>query len=177
MKRKILFALSSAILFFLACNDKPDADKMSVVTTIEPVRFIISSILGEKGETASLVLSNQDVHSPDLMPLTMKNITDADFIFFLGSGIEFEDKNAKALIKNARDVSIVFLSENFDSVYDPHIWVSLKNIKIIADAVCGALSAYDRENGAYYKDNFKALSSRAENAESILVERALKLSL
>ena len=168
MRKASVCVLLGFILFLSGCNDRIENGGLNVVAPIEPVKFIIEQILQDKGNATSLLSSNQDAHSSETMPILMKTVASSDLIFFLGTGIEFEERNKVALIENAKDVSVVLLSENFDSLYDPHIWVSLKNIKIIAYAVCEALSAYDRENAGFYTKNCEDFISKANYADSAL---------
>ncbi|PIP13087.1 MAG: hypothetical protein COX48_05270 [bacterium (Candidatus Stahlbacteria) CG23_combo_of_CG06-09_8_20_14_all_34_7] len=165
------------LLFFVNCSKKTDSDKIKIVATIEPIKFISEQIIKDKGIASSIISSNQDPHSLELVPLNMKSVETADIVFFLGSNLEFEEKNSQAIIDNSKNTLFVFLSEGIDSVFNPHIWVSLKNLKIIAKMICEEISHYDEENRDYYSDNYHKYVSRLDSIEKSLSDAIEKRKL
>lgn len=176
--KKVLFLIAAALMIVCSgCVKAPETDEIRVIATIEPVQYIAEQILKDLGGASSLLSQNQDVHSFELKPLSMKNVANADIIIFLGSNLEFEEKNIQALTENARNTVVLFLSDGIDSVFDPHIWVSLKNLKILAGRICECISHYDEENRDYYENNFAVYSAKIDSADKILSGAFLKRNI
>ncbi len=57
-----------------------------------------------------------------------------------------------------------------DGGLDPHVWLSIPNLKIMAKNTCNAICAADPTSSDYYKDNLAALLSVLDKADARITE-------
>lgn len=55
--------------------------------------------------------------------------------------------------------------------YDPHIWLSLRNMKIISENICNKISEIDSDNATYYKENLKKFHEKLELLDNEYLEK------
>ena len=60
--------------------------------------------------------------------------------------------------------------DNHEAGKDPHIWLSLKAAKIMAENIYMTLSEKDPENSSYYRENFNALVEEIVKTDEELTE-------
>ena len=49
--------------------------------------------------------------------------------------------------------------------YDPHIWLSLRNMKVVAKNICDQVISMDKANESYYKENLKKVENRLDELD------------
>lgn len=49
--------------------------------------------------------------------------------------------------------------------YDPHIWLSLRNMKVVAKNICEQVISMDKANESYYKENLKKVENRLDELD------------
>ncbi|MGE3063668.1 MAG: metal ABC transporter substrate-binding protein [bacterium] len=165
--RKIFTCFVILLLAFTACTER-ESTKTIITSSIEPISFIVKFILSGKGESISLLGENQDAHSSEIKALSMKAIEKSSVIILLGSRIEFEEKSIGWITENAKNSHLVFLFDTTAPRSDPHAWISLSNLKMISDSICGILSAYDETNRSFYSANSAIYNSRVDSIEQRL---------
>jgi len=57
-------------------------------------------------------------------------------------------------------------SDEDELEYDEHVWLSVRNAKILCGEICNALCEVDPSNAASYKENFKAYSGKLDKLDS-----------
>ena len=57
-------------------------------------------------------------------------------------------------------------SDEEELEYDEHVWLSVRNAKILCGEICNALCEVDSNNAASYKENFKAYSAKLDKLNS-----------
>ncbi len=148
------FILTVMLLWCAA--DKPGyADKkIRAILTIPPQSEFVKKIGGDHVEVDVMVPKTGDPHTYEPAPLQLKTLAGADFYFEIGSGIEFElawmDKIA-SLNKNMAIVNTSGGIELLDG--DPHVWLSPKNVMIMAENIRDALILKDPAHSARYQEN------------------------
>lgn len=173
--KKIFFFF---IIFFLfLCSTILLAQKpLSVITTIEPLAFLIEKIGGDKVSVSVMIPSHGNPHTYEPLPSQLKDLSQADLYVQVGSGIEFElswlDKllsmNKKMALCNAgKNIALIPLQERkFDHEKinkddhdhdhegnDPHIWMSPKNVIVMTKNILDSLIAIDPGNEDFYTRN------------------------
>jgi len=166
MKRFIF--VFAAILAVQGCSRSPLPHGISVVSSIEPISYIAGKILQERGSSVPLLTENQDAHSADPRPLSLKAAENCDLLVLLKSGLEFEERNAPAVIGAAKKAVVLKLTDSIVSSEDPHIWVSLRNLKRIAEMLAEKISLLDPDNKEFYASNFLSYASRIDSVSARL---------
>lgn len=142
----------------------------NVSVTIEPQKRIVKAIGGELVNVNVMVQSGDDPHTYEPRPKQMVNISKSDIYFAVGLEFEkvwlpkFQALNKKMLIS---DLSIGIKKieveqchidheghgHHHEGSFDPHIWTSPQNIKLMALNTFVALSLKDKTNKKIYEKN------------------------
>jgi len=158
-------------------------DKVKVMTTFYPLYEATLMVTGNQADVSSIVPLNVEPHSYKPTAQDIINLNSADAYVVLGIEFEaFEEdliesaKNAK-IIEAGKDVPLLEFEDDphhheaeephdYNDIeeheedeiedhhqYDPHIWLSPKNMKIMVNNIKTALASVDPENIQIYEQN------------------------
>ena len=181
-----LFMLVSALAGCGKQNDTNQTDKLSIVTTIFPEYDWVREILGEKADNAEITMlldNGVDLHSYQPTADDIVKISDCDLFIYVGGE---SDEWVEDALRNAanRNMKVINLLEVLgDSVKteeivegmqeeehehedaeeheheeeaDEHVWLSLKNAKMLVRVISKALQELDPNNKDIYAANADA---------------------
>ena len=178
----MLVAINSTLFAKAKKSDKKSkASKLSIVTTIFPQYDWVRQLLGDKAENTEVTLlvgNGVDLHSYQPSIQDVAKISTADIFIFTGGE---SDAWVKDALKNKKNKDMIILNlmeilgdqikeeeivegmeaeeeaEEFEEEeeleYDEHVWLSLKNAKVICTEITNALCQKDSANAAAYKKN------------------------
>lgn len=155
--RKILFLLFAVVLLS-GCSGKSGEDKRSVlVVSIEPYRYFVNQIAGERFRVVTLVPGNSSPETYEPTPQQMLDLMNSSA--YLSSGyIDFERTRLRQITKETPSFPVFNLSSGVRTLrdsdgdgVDPHIWLSTRNAKVIAQNICSALCVVDSANSDEYR--------------------------
>jgi len=131
-------------------------ERINVLTTILPYAGIIENIGRNKVNVIVLVPPGAEPHTYEPKPLQLKEVSKSIIYFKVGSNIEFESLYLSKISKLNKNMKIFDTSKGIKILKeDPHIWVSLKNLKIIAKNILEGLCEVDKKNEKFYRENFE----------------------
>jgi len=162
------------LLYFLLFSSFSFAQN-NIIVSILPQKIFVDKIGGDKINTTIMVEAGASPHNYSPKPSQMKAVSKADIYFSIG--VEFEKIWLEKFSHQNKDLKVIDVStsvqkqtskEHHDSheELDPHIWVDPLNVKIIAQNICNALVAEDKNNSAYYKENLKVFLEELETLDS-----------
>ena len=167
-------------------NDTNQTDKLSIVTTIFPEYDWVREILGDKADNAEITMlldNGVDLHSYQPTADDIVKISDCDLFIYVGGE---SDEWVEDALRNAanRNMKVINLLEVLgDSVkteeivegmqeeehehedaeeheheeeVDEHVWLSLKNAKMLVRVISKALQELDPNNKDIYAANADA---------------------
>ena len=167
-------------------NDTNQTDKLSIVTTIFPEYDWVREILGDKADNAEITMlldNGVDLHSYQPTADDIVKISDCDLFIYVGGE---SDEWVEDALRNAanRNMKVINLLEVLgDSVKteeivegmqeeehehedaeeheheeeaDEHVWLSLKNAKMLVRVISKALQELDPDNKDTYTANASA---------------------
>ena len=171
----MLVAINSSLFAKTKKADKKSkSSKVSIVTTIFPEYDWVRQLLGDKNQNAELTLllgNGVDLHSYQPSIQDVAKISTADIFIFVGGE---SDGWVKDALKNAKNKEMIVLNlleilgdqvkeeeivegmeteEEEEDEYDEHVWLSLKNAKVICEKITEALCQKDSKNAATYQNN------------------------
>ena len=191
----LMFVAVNSTLFAKAKNsNKKDAAKLSIVTTIFPEYDWVRELIGDNSGSADLTIllgNGVDLHSYQPSIQDLAKISTADIFIYVGGESDAWVTDALKNKKN-KDMIVLNLMEILgDSVkeeeivegmeaeeeecedeeeeeieYDEHVWLSLKNAKVICQAIADALCKKDSANAATYKKNLSAYNSKLDELDT-----------
>lgn len=177
---------SVILLSFTACSektDKPDdSGKLNIICTVFPQYDWVKNILGDKINNVNLTLlldNGIDLHNYQPSVDDLVKISECDMFIYVGGE---SDKWVDDALKNATNKNINAINlleilgdsakeeeviEGMEAVeeeeeaeeepeYDEHIWLSLKNAKILCNAISTEIQKIDEQNAQAYKANTQA---------------------
>ncbi len=208
MKKIIALILSLLLLIsvFSGCAEKRENAKLSVVTTIFPIYDFVKNIMGEKSSSADITMlldSGVDLHSFTPSASDIVKISNCDmFIFVGGESDEWAYDNLKSTNnKNMKVLNLMDLigdnkkqeelvegmeaeqeekEDESEIEYDEHIWLSVKNAKIIVEKITAELMGLDTENAGVYETNKAEYIKKLDEIDaefSLLKENAVNNTL
>lgn len=155
-------------------------DRLKVVCTIFPEYDWVKQIAGEQTDHMELTLllkNGSDLHSYQPTVWDMVKIAEADLFVYVGGESDFWVADALANAKNP-NMKVLNLMEILEDEikeeehvegmqavrghdhdhedepeYDEHVWLSLRNAKVVCHAIADALCELDEEHGNVYEQN------------------------
>ncbi len=130
--------------------------KLSIVVSIQPEIEFVQKIGGDRVDVVSMVEEGSSPHIYEPKIYQMKKLSRADLYFAIG--VEFEKVWLDKFKSQNRKLKIIDLSKDINRSFDgreldPHIWTTPLNVKLIAKNIFNALSTFDKNGTAYYKQN------------------------
>ncbi|MBN1150771.1 metal ABC transporter substrate-binding protein [candidate division WOR-3 bacterium] len=179
-KHEIFRKLSAIFLvsvLFVGCRTGENSIESDfiLVSSIFPISQISQTILGDSGQAEFLVKPGSNPHVFEPKPSDAIKIFEADILFcvseeFDGWMVEYAGENTKIIFLDS------FLYANGGLTKDnPHLWLSLKNARLIAEAVKCAVSEIRPESEDYYELNYKKFNLDLDSLEKWSFERFYEL--
>ena len=162
------------------------SDKLNVVTTIFPEYDWAREIIGDNAKNVELTLllgNGVDLHSYQPSIQDIAKISTADIFIYVGGESDGWVKDALKNTKN-KNMKVINLLETLgdkvkaeevkegmqteeedeeeEDEYDEHVWLSLRNAKILSAEIAAALCEKDAANATAYKANLAAYTARLD---------------
>lgn len=194
--KKYTFLLA-AILLLSACaskSEKNNGEQRVLTVTIEPQRFFLDKIVGDKFTINTLVPPGTSPETYEPSPSVMIDLGKSAIYFRVGD-LGFERVWAQKLAENNPNVKVVDCShgiamidgheycshaaeDDHDHVHagDPHVWSSPKDMLTFSRNMYDALVEFDPENKDFYTSNFEELVRIIHATDSIIGDRLKNVS-
>lgn len=180
--RKICSVFLSVLLsaVFLSCTSSESAKPMLTVS-IQPQKWLLDRIVGDKFEVSALLSTGTNPETFDPAMNQLADMQKSRAYFTVGS-IAFEQASIEKIRDNFPDLKIYNTSLNIEKLHgthghchtdgdghtddsDPHVWVSVRNMKIMASDMYRYICEIDPENKSYYRNNFSKLSKQLKSMD------------
>ncbi len=181
------FALS---FLLLACNSNRENDTNVLTVTIEPQRYFMEQIVGDKFQINTLVPPGSSPETYEPSPSAMIKLGNSKAYFKVGF-LGYENVWTGKLSENNPNLKIVDCSAGIEPVYgghghhdhshgdsehehadaaDPHVWSSAKNAVLFSQNMLNAIVEIDTENADFYRANFEKLKQKIVETDSTLTQ-------
>lgn len=152
-----------------------------VVVTLKPIHGLAAKVMENVGSPELMLPDGASPHTYQMKPSTLKQLTDADVIIWVGPSLEtFMQKSLKSIQPPQVLLTLSQLNNlktlpqrqgrewhhhcdhdhdhdhGDEHAIDPHLWLSTENAAIIVDAISRTLSQKDPENASRYQANAEA---------------------
>ena len=167
--------------------------QIKVVTTIFPEYDWVKEIAGDKVSDMDLTMlldNGVDLHSYQPTADDIMKISDCDLFIYVGgeSDAWVEDALKEAVNKDMKVINLLDVLGNSvkeeevvegmeaeeeeeedgaeeEPEYDEHVWLSLRNAKVLCKAIADYLAEIDNENADTYQDNEKAYADKLDELD------------
>ena len=165
----------------LEANNIDSSSKINVVVSFNPMKELTKAIGGDKIQMSVMVPSGVEAHDFEPKPRDMEALNKAKVFIYNGLGMEgwvdgaLKSVNNKSLelVDASKGANLIKIEkheeehkENSKEVhgeYDPHIWLSIKEVKVQAKNIKEALIKADEKNKDYYENNYNSFISKADD--------------
>lgn len=177
IRKPLIIFFAAAALMCGSCTRSTAVDESRPVVTvsIEPQRWLLERIVGDRMEVNTLLArgGNPESYEPtvaDLAKLESGNL-------YIGVGLlPFEQAIVEKVRANRPGLKIVNSSESVELIkddhghdhgIDPHVWSSVANAKIMAANMLDAVKKVDSDGAEFYDNNFSRLISQLDSVDSL----------
>ncbi len=162
VKRTLLLYSLLLLLLLHGCSHNVNSDK-SLSVSILPLKYMVDAISGEDFHVTTVLPpgSNPETHEP--LPSQIRALSESELSFQIGV-LDFEKTLNNSVIKELPDIKNVNLSEKIgelihgDHGVDPHVWLSPRRVKKIAEAIAVELIAINPDSTEKYRTNLKTFT-------------------
>lgn len=173
--------------------------KPKVICTVFPQYNMAEIIGGDKTDTVMLMKSGADIHNYEPTSADIISVSESDIFITVGGVNDIWLEKVLPSVSGGGRITVIKLMDcvetvkeeitegmqedrqdghdgenaiqnGFDYDYDEHVWTSPRNMILIAENICGALTEKDRENEAYYAENLAALTAALEKLDADIRE-------
>ena len=178
-----------------ACAGEADESSLKIVTTIYPEYDWVMQILGGRAAEADVTMlldKGVDLHSYQPTVDDILTITTCDLFLYVGGESDQwvesalqesinpdletvsllqvlgEDAKEEAIVEGMQEDEPEDASEDEPAdtpEYDEHVWLSLRNARILVDAIAQRIAALDPENESLYLDNAAAYQQKLQELD------------
>jgi zinc transport system substrate-binding protein len=157
-----------------ACSVRKTPQKPTIIVTIEPMRYFTEQLAGNRFQVITMVPRNS---SPETYEPTPQQVAAcADSKLYLSTGmLPFETNWMEKLKANAPQMSVCNTSTGISLLKtangtetDPHVWMSPRNVRIMANNICQALIKADSPHSAEYQANLKKTLVMVDHVDSVI---------
>lgn len=183
--RYTLFAIT--LLVLMGCKPS-NTDKRPIITvSIEPLRFFTDAIVGDKYKVVTLVPQGNNPETYEPTAQQMVDLTQSRLYVKVG-WIGFERTRLPQIIQNAPHTTLVDSSDGVEMVEsgvhhvhthdqmphhaaenditaDPHIWLSCKNAKVMAQNIYKAVVKDMPKDSVFFKQRLDKLIAQIEQTD------------
>ncbi len=175
LHRMAVVMLLSVVCALAACSEQPGDDSYTIVCTTGMVTDIVRNVAGDRAEVLGLMGSGIDPHLYKPTRSDVQRLMNADIIFY--NGLLLEGKMADSLIRAATSGKKVFAvtelldqdellePEEFEGLYDPHVWMDPAAWMKTVDVVRDKLADHDPDGESTYRANAAAYMTQLEELD------------
>lgn len=170
----VVIILLAAVLVSGCVTGNKSEDKPVLSVSILPQKYFLEKIAGDQFNVQVMVPPGQSPDNYDLTPEQMIRLSNSRIYFMIGH-LQFE----KTWTRNAeREVYKTIFADSSEGIdvesedhgqddhqhggVDPHIWMSVLNVKIMATNMANLLMNAYPEHSAFYSDNLALFVSELE---------------
>lgn len=187
--RKIVI-LIAALFVMIACTTNSSSEKDVLTVTIEPQRFFLEQLVGDKYKVNTLIPVGVSPETYEPAPRTMMELGKSRVYFKVGF-VGFENVWTKNLKSNNPETEIVDCSIGIELLRDthghqhgyvdplenphfvnadPHIWSSTRNAITFSKNMLDALVKLNPEDASFFKQNYQNLVERIEKTDELITD-------
>lgn len=181
---KVLVTLSLAVCFLASCMPKKKDYSNTILVSIEPLRYITEYLVDSNFvvETITPRESTPENYAPT--PQQIEAINECLAFIRVGS-LGFENTQIRKVTDNSPHIYIINAAPNTKTLpmcthdhggehhggEDPHIWMSPRNMKIMALNIYKQLCYLDNKNSELYKTRLLNFAKEMDELDSLTSAR------
>lgn len=161
-----------------ASNTSTESGALYIVTTTSQVGDVVRNVAGDQANVVSLMGPGVDPHLYRPTRSDMVKLKQADIIFYNGLHLEAQMDKVLGLLAQEKPVvsvaSVLAKAEKLEDleekVYDPHIWMNVKNWIAVTSLVKNQLVAVKKDSGAYFEANAQRYTAQLKELNETITK-------
>lgn len=187
----LMLALCICVGLFAGCGRKKDDGRLTIVVTVFPVYDWVRNLLGDRAGEVELVLledSGADMHNFQPTIEDIYKISTCDLFVYIGGESDNWVTDTLRAAENKNMVAVGLLAElgtaareeeepdgpgsehdhEHEEVteYDEHVWLSVKNAKLLCPVLAEKLAQVDAEHAETYRANCAAYAKQLDELDA-----------
>lgn len=187
----LTLALCICVGLFAGCGRKKDDGRLTIVVTVFPVYDWVRNLLGDRAGEVELVLledSGADMHNFQPTIEDIYKISTCDLFVYIGGESDKWVADTLRTAENKNMVAVGLLAElgtaareeeepdgpgsehdhEHEEVteYDEHVWLSVKNAKLLCPVLAEKLAQVDAEHAETYRANCAAYAKQLDELDA-----------
>lgn len=161
------------LISFSSCSNTVSSNnnKMKVVVSFSAMREFAEAVGKDKVDVITMIPNGTEPHEFEPKIKDFQNLCDAKVFVYNGMNME---KWASKAVEASNNSSLISIdaskgykalkssSEEENSEYDPHVWISLKGAEYEAKNIRDGLIKADSNNKSYYEKNYSDFYNKLE---------------
>jgi zinc transport system substrate-binding protein len=175
-----IFFILLILLFNVVCTPDVQTEKINIVVSILPLAEFAEKIGGDKVQVSVMVPPGAAPHTYEPMPGQFIEVSSAHLYVKVGSAIDFEVAWLDKIQSMNRAMVICDASQGLErrqdtderhhETDDPHVWLSVRNAKIMVKNISTCLCALDSVHTGYYTKNLETYLSQLDSLDTEIKE-------
>jgi zinc transport system substrate-binding protein len=180
LKMVLLFVMFIQMALLSGCVGRVEK-KPTVTVSIQPQKYLLEQIVGDRWEVKCLLGNGADPESYDPSMTHLLSLESSKGYLRIGN-IPFESAILNKVVNSNPDLHVYNTSEGVMLIHgthsrdgadtgedvDPHTWTSVRNAKIIANNMYDAMVELDPANREYYSHRLKRLEARLDSLDTAI---------
>ncbi len=171
---KKIFLIIISLILLTSCSKEDKGSNDIIYTSIYPIEFVTKEIVGDKIEVKNIIPSGVESHGWEPTMKNIASISESKMIFINGLGMESWEDSVKDTIGEDKIVEvskglnfIKLTNREIDekNKYDPHVWLSIRNLEKISENIFNEIIKIDDENKDYYTKNYNDLIEKLKELD------------
>jgi len=144
--------------------------KILVSVSILPEKGIVEAIAKQKADIQVVVPKGASPHTFEPSPTTMIKLQKSAVYFAIG--VELEKTWLEKFKSQNKNLLVVDLSKDIKLINNnPHIWLSVENLKLFAKKVYETFEKLDKQNQAFYEKNYHKYIKKLDSCKKDLTQQ------
>ncbi len=176
MKKPLIILLTLLLILFSGCTAKNNSNnngKKTVAVSIAPQATFVGQVCGDKFNIVTAIPTGASPETYEPSPTEIKQIADA--LVYFSIGVPAEENSILSIISEKtktvalhKKASAVYPDRTENGARDPHIWLSVKRVIVMIDAIAETLGKIDPENSEFYYLNAKNYINELTELDSFI---------
>lgn len=166
ISRVVLYLIVLTLLWLaVACSTSGSTasfdPRLTIAVTIPPQKTFVTAVCGDRVDIVVLVPPGNSPGNYEPDALQMQRLAGADVYFTIGVATEKAN-----ILPRISQLPVVDLAAAASEQYpdrliapesrDPHIWLSIKRVKVMIQAIAAEVSRLDPDHASFYQTNAQA---------------------
>lgn len=181
-----LLLLAAGLWSCRPADRKPSADGRPLLTaSIAPLSYLVEQIAGPAYEVRTLMPAGSSPETYEPTPGQMVDVSESQAYFSVGT-LGFETSLLQRLSESSPELRCILLFEGLKPLpqshahganrYDPHVWTSPQNARLMARRICQELCELDSTQATAFRQRLTRFETRLDSLEQALRQRFAHVS-